>query len=82
VGCFLGNVEALLHGEGQEEFVKSSRVVSRAFIAKRCTNRHGRYLALVKYKGGGRRGCIIILEGCEGKGWRSCSLELPKTLSF
>lgn len=67
VGCFF-NVEALFHGEGQEEFVKSSRVVSRAFIAQRCTNRHGRYLALAKYKGGGRRGCIIISEGSEGEG--------------
>lgn len=41
VGCLLGTVKALLHGEGKEEFMKSSKVGSRAFIAQRCTNRHG-----------------------------------------
>lgn len=39
--CRLGSVEALLSGEGKDEFMKSSRVGSRTYIAQRCSNRHG-----------------------------------------
>jgi hypothetical protein len=77
----LDNVEALLHGEG-EEFVKSSKVGSLVLIAQRCTNHHGQYLALVEYEGGDWRAFIIIPKRSEGKGWRSCCLDLQKEHSF
>lgn len=85
MGWLLGNVEALLQGEGLKEFVKSSRVGSRSFIthiAQGCTNCHSQFLALAKNGGGGRRAFIIKPKGCEGKGWRSCTLELRKAFSF
>jgi hypothetical protein len=82
VGWLLGTVEALLHGKGKEEFVKSSKVWRRAFIAQRCTNCQGPYLAPVEYKGGVRRAFIIIPERHEGKGWNSYDLVLRKALSF
>jgi hypothetical protein len=77
----LDNVEALLHGEG-EEFVKSSKVGSIVLIAQRCTNHHGQYLALVEYEGGDWRAFIIIPKRREGTGWRSCCLDLQKEHSF
>lgn len=62
--------------EGLKEFVKSSKVANKAFIAQRCSNSHGCFLALAEYGGGGQKGFIVILKGREGKGWRSCTLEL------
>lgn len=39
---------------------------SKAFITQRCSNNHGRFLALAIYDSGGRRGFIAIPEGREG----------------
>jgi hypothetical protein len=35
------------------EFIKLFRVESKAFIAQRCSNRSGQYLAMAKFGGGG-----------------------------
>lgn len=51
-------------------------------IAQRGSNRHNRFLTWVEYDDGGRRSFIIIPEGREGKGWKSCALELQKVLAF
>jgi hypothetical protein len=69
VAWLLTTVEALTQWEGLKEFVKSSRVGNKAFIALRCSNNHGCFLALVEYGGGGWRGFIVIPKGREGKGW-------------
>lgn len=69
-------MEALSQVEGLKEFVKSSRVGNKAFIAQRCSNKHGRFLAVVEYGVGGRRDFAIILEGRGGRGWRVFTLEL------
>jgi hypothetical protein len=37
----LATEEALTQGEGLKEFVKSSKVCNKAFIAQRCSNSHG-----------------------------------------
>jgi hypothetical protein len=44
-------MEELVHGEELTEFIKSSRDGIKAFIAQRCTNQYGQYLA--EYGGGG-----------------------------
>lgn len=52
------------------------------FIAHRGSNSHDRFLTLVEYGGGGLCSFIVIPEGREGKGWKSCALELRKVLAF
>lgn len=66
-------VKALIRGGGLREFVKSWKVGSTAYIAQRCSNRHGRYLVLAKYSSGGQRGFIVLLEGQERQGWKECA---------
>lgn len=75
-------MEALSHAEGLKEFVKSSRVGNKDSLAWCCSNNRGRFLALTEYRGGGRRGCILIPEGREGMGWSGFALELRKALEF
>lgn len=45
----VNTMEALVQGEESTEFVKFTRVGSKAFIAQRCSNRYGRYLAMTEY---------------------------------
>jgi hypothetical protein len=52
-------MEAFVLGVELTEFFKSSRVGSKAFIAQWCSNRHGWYLALAEYGGGGQRYSIL-----------------------
>jgi hypothetical protein len=44
-------MEALLQAKGLKEVVKSSRVGFKAFIVQRCSNKYGRFLAVVDYGG-------------------------------
>lgn len=82
VAWLLDMVEALTQAEGLKECLKSSRVGSRAFLAQ-CSNRQGCFLALAEYGGGGgRRGCIVILEGKEGTKWSGFCPLLHKVLEF
>lgn len=55
---------------------------SKAFIDQRFSNRHGCDLALAEYDGSGRRAFIILLEGQDRVGFRSCVFELQTVLSF
>jgi hypothetical protein len=64
----LATMEALRLAEGSKAFVKSSRVGSKAFIAKRCLNKFGLFLAVVEYGGGDQRAFLVILEGKGGRG--------------
>lgn len=41
---------------------------NRAFMAKQCSNVHGRYLTVTKYGGGGWQSDVIIPDGYEGLG--------------
>lgn len=75
-------VDTLVQGEGSKEFIKSSRVGSKAFLAQKCSNSHGMFLPLVEYKECGWRGFIAIPEGREDREWRSCAAELQKVATF
>lgn len=78
----LAIVVEVLNAETRKEFLKSSRVGSKAFIVQRHANRNGRYLVIGEYGGGGRRSSIIIPEGREGKGWYEWVIELQKVATF
>jgi hypothetical protein len=58
------------------EFLKSSRAGSEAFIVQWCVIKFRRYLAIIEYGGGGRRGFVVILGGRGGRGWAGFVLEL------
>lgn len=55
---------------GGKEFYMAHREGDRGFIAQRCSNSWGGYMALVEYEGGGRRNFIFILKERDDKGWR------------
>lgn len=62
VKWLLASMEALVLGEAPKEFIKSHRVGSRAFLAQRCSNSHGRYQVFEENGNSGRRGFVIIKE--------------------
>lgn len=39
--------------EGLKDFVRSSRVENKVFIAQHCSNKHGCFMALAEYNGCG-----------------------------
>jgi hypothetical protein len=45
------------------------------FLQKKM-NKYGKYMEITKFGRGGRRGFIVILEGCEGQGWRHCISQM------
>ncbi|KAF5461820.1 hypothetical protein F2P56_017887 [Juglans regia] len=57
----------LLEGKG---FYTAYRDGDKGYIAQRCCNSRGEYMALVEYGGGGRRNFIFIPGDKDRKGWR------------
>jgi hypothetical protein len=51
-------------------------------IVRRGGNWSGRFLEVVVYVVGGRRGMIVFPEGRDGRGWRRVFGELSKVLAF
>lgn len=60
-------MEVVPQVEGMKEFVRSSRVGSKASVSQHCSNKHGHLMNLVEY-GGGQRGFLTILKGRGDKG--------------
>lgn len=54
----------------RKDFYDTSREGDRGFISQRCSNAHGRYMALVEYGGGDKQNFIFIPEERGSKGWR------------
>jgi hypothetical protein len=55
---------------------------NKAFLAERGANRSRRFIELPEYAMGGRRGLIVIPEGCEGQGWRIFAAEMRKVVAL
>lgn len=64
------------------EIFKSPRDGQKVNLVQRRGNRHGRYLAVVEYGSGGRRGFIVLLEGRDRSSWGSCASKLRKSGGF
>jgi hypothetical protein len=45
-------------------------------------NSHGRFLEVLEYGAGGWRSFIIISEGQERRGWRSCIVQMRKVVHY
>lgn len=59
-----------------KEFIRTSSLGNDAFIVQRSFNILGRFLTIVEYRGGGRRGLFIISKEMDGRGWRKMAMEL------
>jgi hypothetical protein len=80
VNWLLATMEDLLLVEASMEFLKSSRVGSKAFIALRCANKFKRYLAIAEC--GGLRGCgYTERHKWSGMGWY-CALVTEASRNF
>ena len=71
-------MEAVLQAGKNLDFTKHLREGSRTFMAQRCSNKHGRFLTVTGYGGGGRRSVVAIPEGYEGLGWEKFAAELRR----
>lgn len=76
VNWLLATMEELLLAEALKDFLKSSKVGSKAFIANRFLNKLGINLGVAEYGGGGRRGIVVISKGRGGWGWAGFVLKL------
>jgi len=75
-------VKEALQSLGVEDFVKSFRVDSKAWIVWKGYNKDGCFLELAVFAVGGRSGFILFPEGRGGRGWNKVADELGKVLVF
>ncbi|KAB1206533.1 hypothetical protein CJ030_MR7G000011 [Morella rubra] len=62
--------ERLMAANGDSSFVSKANDYSQALLAQRCVNKAGRYVAILEYGEGRRRGVVMVPEGKGGEGWR------------
>lgn len=83
VQCFIRTLGESLRS-GMKELYATTREGDRSFIAQRCLNARGRFVALVEYGGGGRCNFIFISkdisEDVEGRGWRRLAVALREII--
>jgi hypothetical protein len=77
----LATVEALKEPV-KKDFVKSFREDVNVLKVSVGGNKAGRYLEVVYFVEGGRKGVVRLLEGREGWGWSRIVGELRKMISF
>ncbi|KAB1210183.1 UBX domain-containing protein 1 [Morella rubra] len=65
--------EKLMAAVGGRSFVSKANDVARAFLAQRCANKAGRYVAIAEFGEGRRRGVVMVPEGKGGGCWLGCS---------
>jgi hypothetical protein len=82
VDWLLEMLEELLRSTGSEDFFKSIWVESKALIVRRGGNRNGRFLVVTTQAVDDKRNVIVLLEGCEGRGWGRFAGELSKVKAF
>ncbi|KAB1208245.1 hypothetical protein CJ030_MR7G027342 [Morella rubra] len=64
------NMASRLQVDVNKEFVIKFNEASRAFIAQRCSNKVGRYVAIAEFGEGRRTEVVMIPEGNGGSGWK------------
>lgn len=75
-------LEVLLGLLEEQEIVQSFREGLKLLIARRGGNKDERFLEVSSFGLGGRKGFIVIPEGCGGWGWIKFSDELRKVVDF
>ncbi|KAB1215950.1 putative ADP-ribosylation factor GTPase-activating protein AGD8 [Morella rubra] len=67
--------------DNKKEVVVKFNEASRGFLAQRCSNKAGRYVAVAEFGGGRRKGVVMILEGKEGAGWKELADVFQEVVS-
>lgn len=75
-------VDKLLEADAARPFALKFNEASRAFLAQRCGKKARRYVAIIEYGEGRRRGVIMILEGVNGRGWRMLAESFQEVVNF
>lgn len=53
----------LIEAEENRDFTENFNEYPHAFLAQRCSNKRGRYMAVAEYKEGRKRDAVILPEG-------------------
>lgn len=69
-------LEECFHSAGSKEFIKTFKHGDTAYIAQRSFNVFGSFLYLIEFRGGCKRGLIIIPEEVVCHGWMKMAEEL------
>jgi hypothetical protein len=75
-------VERLSKGEEDNDKWKTFRMGSTVYVVLRRKNKHGQFIELSEYGGGGRRSYVVIPEGSDGKGWLDVWVQLQKLSNY
>jgi len=75
-------VERLSKGEEDNDKWRTFRMGSTVYVVLRRKNKHGQFMELSEYGGGGRRSYVVIPEGSDGKGWLDVGVQLQKLITY
>jgi hypothetical protein len=75
-------MEGFTKGDESSENWRNFCLGSTTYVVLRRTNKHGQYIELSEYGGGGRRSFVVILEGSDGKGWMDCWVQLQRLRAY
>jgi hypothetical protein len=78
----IGALEVVVDEEKTETFWDQSRAGCPRILAKKCSNKHGRYVSIEEFEGRRRNGIILVPEGRYGQGWARLMLELDGAKSI
>lgn len=60
----------LLMVPGNQDNASKFKEAFHAFLAQRCSNKFGKYVAIAEYSEGCWRGVVMVPEGKLGSGWK------------
>jgi hypothetical protein len=75
-------VERLSKGEENNDKWRTFQMGSTIYVVLRRNNKHGQFIELSEYGGGGRRSYVVIPEGSNGKGWLDVWVQLQKLTTY
>ncbi|KAB1223298.1 hypothetical protein CJ030_MR2G007847 [Morella rubra] len=75
-------VSKLLAADAAIPFALKFNKASIAFLAQRCGNKAGHYVAIIEYGEGHHRGTIMVPEGVDESGWNLLANCFPVVVDF
>jgi hypothetical protein len=78
----VATMEVVLCNTRMKDFVKSFREDKQVLIVRQGENKADCFLELAMYAEGGQQGLILLLEGCDKRGWAQFAGELSMVVAF
>jgi hypothetical protein len=75
-------MERLSKGEEDNDKWRTFWMCSTFYVVLRRKNKHGQFIELSEYGGGGWQSNVVILEGSDGKGWLDVWVQLQKLTTY